>query len=161
MTRNQFDDFVNQQVSDASETNIDWQKEFEEWKSYLAELYDLVSKFIEKYVTERKMQITREKARISEEHVGPYDVDSLIIRIARNRIKLLPIGTIIIGAKGRVDMIGPKGKIRFVLVDKNSSAPQITVRVSVNGKAPLPEETKPTKIEWRWKISTPPPAIKI
>ena len=34
-----------------------------------------------------------------------------------------PIGTLLIGAKGRIDMTSNAGTVKFVLVDKNLSGP--------------------------------------
>ena len=39
------------------------------------------------------------------------------------KIHFDPIGTNLIGVKGRVDMHGPHGTVRFVLVSKTDSSP--------------------------------------
>jgi hypothetical protein len=153
-----FDDFVNQQVSEAN--NIDWQKRIDEWKSDLEDLYKMVKDFIKEYLLAEKMALFIEPMMITEEYVGQYDVYALIIKIGKNNIRLEPIGTLIIGAKGRVDMIGPTGKVRLVLVDKNSSVPKLKVRVNIKGESFVPEERVPSKIEWEWKIITSLPVIK-
>lgn len=80
--------------------------------------------------------------------------------MAGHKVKLEPIGTNLIGAKGRVDLIGKNGTIRFVLVNKNSSGPKIKVNIWIEGEEPPKQEEVSKILEWEWKISTPPPRIK-
>ena len=97
--------------------------------------------------------------RIIEPYIGEYEVRVLQIELGSHTIKLEPIGTNLIGAKGRVDLIGANGTVKFVLVDKTSSGPRIKTKVSVNGEeSPKEEEIK--DIEWDWKIATHPPNIQ-
>ncbi len=159
MNEHIFDDFVSKEAA-AAERQIDWSRRLEEWKSYLSELYEKIEGFVQKYVSEEKMELSYHDKQISELYIGEYHVKSLTIKLGRNQIQFDPVGTNIIGAKGRVDMIGPNGKVRFVVVDKNLSGPRISARVSIRGEEPRSEEERPKVIEWVWKISTLPPAIK-
>ncbi len=56
----------------------------------------------------------------SEERSGSYPVESLEIRIGRSTVELVPVGTWIIGAQGRVDMRGPKATVRLIWVNEGS-----------------------------------------
>jgi hypothetical protein len=74
---------------------------------------------------------------------------------------MTPIGTLLIGAKGRVDVVGPAGRARLVLVNSIASGPTIRVTVSIGGKPEPPTaEVEPKEITWEWKIATSPPAIR-
>ena len=53
---------------------------------------------------------------ISEDPIGSYPVEEMHIQIKNKEVVLDPIGTNIIGAKGRVDMKGSAGIVKFVLV---------------------------------------------
>ena len=96
---------------------------------------------------------------INEELIGEYKTSSMKIRFKGNEVILDPIGTNLIGAKGRIDMKGSAGIVKFVLVNKQSSAPMIKVTIQITGE-PVEEEIENQKIEWDWKIATPPPRIK-
>ena len=98
---------------------------------------------------------------LNEENVGSYAALQMILRIGRQEITLTPVGTMIVGMKGRVDVVGSAGQTRFVLV--NSAAYGIRFRVTPGNArspgAPTPE-TPPKETTWAWKIETRPPAIR-
>ena len=74
---------------------------------------------------------------------------------------MTPVGTFLIGAKGRVDVVGPAGRTRFVLVDSKASGPTLKVTVNIGGKPERPVVvSQPGKINWVWKIATNPPTIQ-
>lgn len=160
MTKKRFDEFVAKQSSETKESGIDWSKKRDEWLEYLAMFYKKVESFLQEYISKGQIRIDYGTKRISEEYIGEYEVRTAIIHLGRNQIRLDPISTNLIGAKGRVDMIGPNGKVKFVLVDRDASAPRISVQVWIQGQEPPPKAEKPKKIEWAWKIGTPPPRIK-
>lgn len=160
MTKEKFDEFVAKQSSETKESEIDWSKKQDEWLEYLKKFYKKIEFYLQKYISREQIRITYGSKKISEEYIGAYEVSTAIICIGKNQVRLDPIGTNLIGAKGRVDMIGPNGKVKFVLVDKEASAPRISFQVWVQGEEPPPKADKPPKIEWVWKISTPPPRIK-
>jgi hypothetical protein len=85
----------------------------------------------------------------------------MIVQIGRQQITMTPVGTLLVGAKGRVDVVGPAGRARFVLVNSEASGPVIKVTVSIGGKpeSPGPEIT-PEEIKWAWKIATSAPTIR-
>ena len=119
-----FDDFVNQQIA-KEEPPIDWIQVRDDWKKHLDEFYQLAEGFLQKYIDQGKVRITTATKQITEEHIGSYDVKSLEVQIGTVKVCLDPIGTLIVGAKGRVDMrregmYGPYGTVKFVLVPKTA-----------------------------------------
>ena len=160
MVNKTFDDFVNQQTQAAEVGEFDKEKELAEWKENVDKFYAQVEQFLGDYIAQKKVVLQYAPQPMYEEFYGSYELSTLTIRIGVSRIQLKPIGTMLIGAKGRIDMTGPRGKVKFVLVSKNSSAPKISVRVWVSGEQSPPEEQIKPVVEWAWKISTPPPRIK-
>ena len=153
-----FDDFVNQQIAE-KEPPIDWIQVRDDWKKHLDEFYQLAEGFLQKYIDQGKVRITTATKQITEEHIGSYDVKSLEVQIGAIKVQFDPIGTRILGAKGRVDMHGPHGTVRFVLVPKAASSP--TIRVTVRDSSSETEDEPESVVEeWAWKILTPPPNIK-
>ena len=45
-----------------------------------------------------------------------------------------PIGTLLIGTKGRIDMEGVKGRVQFILADKSSKGMKVNVSISIDGE---------------------------
>lgn len=155
-----FDGFVASQTIQTKESEIDWDKHRDEWLSKLEEFYILVENFLHEYIEKQQIQLVYNSKKIIEEHIGSYDAKTAYIVIGRNKIYLEPIGTNLIAAKGRVDMNGPSGKVKFVLVDKDASAPNAFVHIWIEGEEPPSEQPRKDIVEWAWKIGTPPPRIR-
>jgi hypothetical protein len=155
MSKTDFDVFISKQAKVNSDKAIDWNAERDQWLKYLSDFYKKVDDFLKEYVEDGRVACKYTQQEIFEEYIGSYSAKALNIELGSHKLKLEPIGTNIIGgAKGRVDLIGANGKVKFVLVNKNASTPKINVWIK--GEQPPKEETK---IEWDWKIATPPPRI--
>ena len=154
-----FDDFVNQQQEIAKkEPSIDWPQRRDDWKKHLDEFYQLAEGFLQRYIDQDKVHITWSTNQLDEEHIGSYDVKSLEIQIGTIKVSFDPIGTLVLGVKGRVVMHGPRGTVKFVLVPKTDSSP--TIRVIQEVSSEVKDEQDPVLEELAWKILTPPPNIK-
>jgi hypothetical protein len=97
---------------------------------------------------------------LTEEQLGSYPAKAGRIVIGNQVVELKPLGTFLIGARGRVDMVGPRGIARFVIVPPDAKG--FTVRVSVvkPGERPTsPEKPTVPPSAWRWKLVTSPPRI--
>ncbi len=161
MGKKDFDDFLNKQVQEKDAgKKIDWNAKRDGWIAYLDQFYKTVEGFLSEYLDNGKINYEYSEKKIIEDYIGEYSVKVLQIELGPHTIKLEPIGTNLIGAKGRVDLMGANGKVKFVLVDKSSSGPRIKVTVWVTGEKPPEEEEEKKDIEWSWKIATPPPSIK-
>jgi hypothetical protein len=154
----EFEDFVRRQQESAKA--VDWNKELDEWLGHLARLYKNVKSLLEKYVSSGQIRIEYKPVELNEEGIGAYEARQMILRIGRQEVDLVPIGTLLIGSKGRVDIIGPFGKAEMLLVDKSAPDPRslIKVVVGVAGKVPAARSEPSRQIEWEWRILSRPPA---
>jgi hypothetical protein len=87
--------------------------------------------------------------RLNEEYLGNYETKKRHLKIASQEVVFIPIGTRLFGSKGRIDMEGSAGKVKFLLTDKNSTIPSAKIQIC--------EEN----VDWVWKIATPPPTIQL
>jgi hypothetical protein len=157
----EFDAFVKrQQRSSSDKDGIDWSNELAEWKRNLSDLYVQIEGFIAKHIESNLISIMREPVEIFEENIGAYKVDKLILKIGVQTASLTPVGTVLIGAKGRVDLEGRAGKVRLVLVNADAARPEIRIRVHDAGKAPRVEKADYEVREWAWRILTRPPQME-
>ncbi len=159
MANPSFEDFIENQEKPSEEKEINWSKQKDEWIGYVNSFNDSVKEFLEPYFKTNKIVLIKEEISISEEFIGSYKVNSMLLKIGSNRIKFTPIGTNLIGAKGRIDMEGPNGIVKFVLVSKESTKPIIKVVVRNHGEIEAVEKSMNPIKNWTWKISTPPPRI--
>jgi hypothetical protein len=163
-----FDDFVRQQQQLAAEaatgdqTPFDPKKELKDWLSRLDLLFlQINDEFLADYIRAGTVSTKLERIELNEEFSGPYIAPKMIIRIGLEEIKLLPIGTMLIGSKGRVDVVGRAGTSRLVLVNKKvRSANQLVSVTIVDPTNPIPTKRPvPQHIEWAWKIVSRPPTL--
>lgn len=155
-----FDEFVSRQhETDPEAASVDWAKERDEWLSHLDRLYSMVESFLAKYVRSGQIRYEYRPVELNEENIGSYSAKQMVLRIGRQEVDLVPIGTLLVGSKGRVDVIGSAGRAQILLVDSKVSDPKslIHVTVSVGGKLPTPPNKPQRKPEWEWKIVTRPP----
>jgi hypothetical protein len=159
MGTHSFDDFVKRQQE--SGRAFDWVKEKDEWLRQLDVLYNSVSDYLHPYVEEGEIKIAYRDATLTEEDVGAYPVKELTITIGRSQVQLEPIGTRILGAKGRVDVTGPRGRLQLLLVDKKAKSTNDLIRFTVTiGDGPsqtAPSDASNEPVEFVWKFLMPPP----
>ncbi len=146
--------------------SIDWEKKKNEWIESVSTLYKFVDECLDPYLQAGKVQIRREKKSLTEEYIGTYSIEKLIIGIGENTIVLEPIGTLIVGAFGRVDSRSNLGTATLVLVPETSTGPRIEVSVSTTKeeRQRLEEARKKAEVERKaeqkvWKVATEPPNI--
>jgi hypothetical protein len=155
-----FDRFVARQQDAAAEVApIDWEEARDEWLRRLDELHAKIKSFLTKYVRSGQITIGFVQVILNEENIGQYEAPQMVLKIGGQEVDLVPVGTLLIGAKGRVDVIGPAGQAGILLVDKRASGPTRLVHVTVGlgGKTPQPPKKRAGKVEWEWKIVTRPP----
>lgn len=143
---------------------IDWEKRKQEWIGKIEILYNSIQDWLSDYIKSNRIELKYIDYPLFEETLGHYTVKKMEIKLGEELATLEPIGTTLIGARGRVDLSGKKGKIKLVLTDKDTTKPNITFRVigtpeeEAKRKEELEKLPKKT-IEWVWKISTNPPNI--
>lgn len=156
MSRKSFEEFLSAQ---GSEPAPDVKKELNEWMSFLDDFFGRVNTYLKPYVDAKTVKIEPGKVQIFEDLIGPYPAPKMTIFMGSKIATLVPIGTYLIGSKGRVDLKGPRGTVRFVLVDKNSSGPRVTVTIR-GANDPVPPAPPLPKIEWEWRIASAAPNIR-
>ena len=100
MSNSRFEDFLNKQNSQSQSTMVDWNIELNEWKESLESLYKEIQSFLQPYIQEEKINLSYQIIKIEEENIGEYEVQEALISFGNNAVKLVPIGTNLIGAKG-------------------------------------------------------------
>jgi hypothetical protein len=165
MSKADFDAFVKrQQAEEEKEAGFDPKQQLRDWIDYLNALYEQIEGYLQTYVERGTAKITLRDMQLNEEFIGAYTAPELILTIGRSTVTFTPIGTMLIGTKGRVDVQGPLGKARLNLINKMVTDARQLIQVTVR-RVGDPPPAPPTKqaikqIEWSWKLSTPPPDMK-
>ncbi len=86
------------------------------------QLYRLVDELIVRNFQASGIQVStrKEEVKIYEDYIGSYLMSNYIIEADGIAIKFFPVGTIIIGAFGRVNMLLPNETVGLVLQNWNT-----------------------------------------
>lgn len=157
MGRENFEEYLKKH---STENQIDWDSRKEEWLKHVDEFYKLITEWLKEYIVQNKVQIRYNPITLEEDNIGFYNVKQLYLKIANQTVVFTPIGTILIGSRGRIDMEGRGGRIRFVLVDEK------VIERNVKSHKSLPEQKKSTEhdqqtFKLKWKIAPIPPSNKL
>ncbi|MCR5893351.1 MULTISPECIES: hypothetical protein [Burkholderia] len=156
-----FDSFIREQASSANkeEGKLDLEREKQTWLLKLDTLFDLVRRSLDAYLKDGTISFVPTEYNLHEELLGSYVAKGADLIVGRHLVKLKPVGTFLLGARGRVDMIGPRGIAKLVIVPPDSTQVKVTVTIVEPGQ-PRPESKPGVPPEqWVWKIATPPPRI--
>ena len=162
MPATDFDSFVHQQQDKKEDRKEYWSRERDTFISLVDSVYKNIEEFLYSWTSNGLVTIEYHEHEIHEEDTGIYKIRKCIIAIGNRFIALTPIGTQLIGTKGRIDISGAFGRSRLVLVDKDTSSFRVTV-TQVDLSNPEEEnkgKTPQKEIEWTWKIVSNPPNIK-
>lgn len=130
---------------------IDWEAQKQEWLSFINQFYQSIELWLKPYIDQNKLSFSYKKSQFIEDNIGSYEANVMNINFAGQQVTIKPIGTLLIGTKGRIDMEGTRGRAQFILADKESKGPKITVTVSIDGKPPTPKEATRAP-NWTWKL---------
>jgi hypothetical protein len=159
----QFDDFLRRRQIQRENLSEVLKNRMNQWLAALKSLYQSVNSFLQPYLDSKRVETILSDYDISENKLGNYCVETMKIVIPGNvtvQAQLVPVGTYILGGRGRVDLISPTvkdAKLLFVPANMTSVVAGLQFIGILSGN----DKTKPVaeEIEWAWKILTPPPDL--
>ena len=87
----------------------------------------------------REIEIERRPVQVTEEYLGTYEAEALALSIGNEEVVAQPVGTLLIGSSGRVDLSGPRKTLRIMLIEKGGP----TLRTSISGSdGPIETSTR-------------------
>lgn len=159
ISRKNFESFLGKQDL-KEEEQIDWNERKNDWLRHIDKFYQIVQVFLKEYLDQGKVSIHTKPLTLNEEYIGSYEAEKCHLRMGSQEVVFSPVGTRIIGSRGRIDMEGRAGKVIFLLVDKESEGISIKTRIYTGGETPKEKDEEKKEIIWTWKIATPPPLFR-
>ena len=162
MTKAEFTKFLDARAAAEEKGQaIDWNARREFWISQVDKLYSDIEEQLAEFVVAGRIKISKGTVQVSEQDIGTYFIGQLVVELGSVKVFFTPKGTNIFGASGRVDISGPRGIRRLVLVDKLAKSPAFGLKVSVGEKSFGEERSaKDGPVELAWKFATNPPRIQ-
>jgi hypothetical protein len=154
-----FEDFVAKHSNESETPTFDPETEIQEWQVALDLLYAAIENYVLPYKESGNINLKLVPTTLHEELLGAYRVNKGVLMVGNAKYIIAPVGTMLIGSKGRVDVLGPAGTGMLALV--RGDGPKINFRVTIGSQATPPIkhlESEKSELPWEWKIvSNKPP----
>lgn len=113
MTGDKIRDFFEKKTSEHPSEN--WDKKKDHWVTAVNDFYEDVKRILDSSINEGAVSVSYDINTISEEYIGAYEIRKMKLQIGNQIVELSPKGCNIIGASGRIDLIGELGQKTIVL----------------------------------------------
>jgi hypothetical protein len=133
----QLKEFFISKIKKAEDADIDWNNRKSWWLVQLDKLYDLIEEWLGD-LKDQGVTIERIPKIIYEDYIGDYEAHTLMIKVGGERVTFDPVGTIIIAARGRVDIKGANGTAMLVLFPKGER-PKSVVTIPIDSAIEEPQ----------------------
>ena len=95
---------------------IDWGQRRQEWINAVEQLYQKITdELLAGSVAQGLVTVSRIEKEIEEEYLGTYRVPELVLDVSGETVRFSPKGRNLIGAKGRVDLVGDLDSMTLIL----------------------------------------------
>ncbi len=138
MGKEQLQDFFRQKSQKQSDVN--WQARLDEYLRALSSLHAEILNLLAAPRGEGLMKADAETIRVNDKFVGPYDATVLVLRVGDERVEFVPKGMNIVGAAGRVDLVGEMGQ-RMLVVQPGARWGLVASRTPTLKVMPLDEDS--------------------
>jgi hypothetical protein len=146
-----------------AENLIDRKNQIQKWNQEIQKLYTQVEQWLKSSIQKKYVTVEKKPIVLEEENLGKYNVESLEIHIGKGKIIFEPIGMLIIGARGRIDVTGPYGRKEMLLLLGDNETPGVRVTIHIPGQTSetIKEEISPPPKELIWKLAIKNPNLKV
>src|SRR5208282_360059 len=86
------------------QAELDRPKVIAEWQATVRKLFDTLRSYLSEYEKGKLLSFSHHDVSTSEELLGSYTIPTMEIRAGNATISVTPVGRLILGALGRVDM---------------------------------------------------------
>jgi hypothetical protein len=136
--------FLREQQS-TDEQKQDWDQRRQEFLTAAQGLLGNIQEWLQPLAGKGLVEFAAKAAEIDEWHIGRYKAPGLLAKVGGTEVQFVPVGAEVVGALGRVDVVGPKGRIPLLLRTVTT---------------PAPGPSKETGPRLLWQVTTPPPKVR-
>ncbi|MFD1256157.1 hypothetical protein ACFQ3S_05070 [Mucilaginibacter terrae] len=109
---NSFEDFL--KAKNQNEKPVDWIARKSQWINSVNNLYRNIGIWFLPFISQSLLRTSYREISIYEEYIGRYSINQFDIVIGNDIVSLVPVGTLLLGSYGRIDIRGPKGSLMIV-----------------------------------------------
>jgi hypothetical protein len=115
MAQDQLREFFREKKKKVKPVDVNWAAKRDAWKKAVEDLYQTITDYLREAGAE--VELTLEYKVVTENNIGEYHIQELILRVGDERVVFSPKGVNIVGAKGRIDVHGDRGDATIVWQD--------------------------------------------
>jgi hypothetical protein len=115
MNQNLTDLFRKKQKKSEADTGIDWDSRRNDYLAAVDALYKKIEAILAEPIGQKSLTLHRRPKSLTETYIGTYSVEDLVLVIGDEQVRFSPRGRNVVGAAGRVDVIGERGEATLVL----------------------------------------------
>lgn len=104
VSSSRFSEFLGRKKAQYEEEQINWNRIKKDWIEQLKGFMKQIDEWLEAQKKAGTISIREMNFSLQEEHLGEYKAPSRELSISNEKIQIKPIGRLIIGAKGRIDI---------------------------------------------------------
>jgi hypothetical protein len=97
--------------------SVDWDDRREKYLKAVEDLYALMASVLADPIADGTVKVRRRPKDLTEDYLGTYAVDDLLLLFGDEQVRFSPRGRNILGAEGRVDVVGERGEANLILRD--------------------------------------------
>ena len=113
-----FTEFLRSKKDEEQAESVNLEKRKSEWLNALNNLFTQIKSWLAEPIAQNLMTIGEEPIELDEYRIGSYQASRLVLKVGHDTVYIEPVGTIILGAKGRVDVKTGGVSFKIVLTDK-------------------------------------------
>src|SRR3954471_23812237 len=110
MNQNLTDIFEKKRKQASGGAGIDWDDRRNRYLAAVDDLYRQIESLLAEPIEAKTVVLQRRPKELSENYIGTYKVDDLVLLIGDEQVRFSPRGRNIAGANGRVDVLGERGE---------------------------------------------------
>ncbi len=95
--------------------SVDWDERRDEYLRAVSDLYTRIEEMLAGPIGDGAVAVQRRSKNLTENYIGTYAVDDLVLSFGDERVRFSPRGRNILGAEGRIDVVGDRGEATLIL----------------------------------------------
>lgn len=101
---------------------VGWEERKVWWQGKVVALLDEIEVWLAPLIQSGAIVFNRLPVKLNEETLGSYEIESAKIQLGGQTLQFRPVGSVIVGAFGRIDVVGPVGEVMLVLCPPDETA---------------------------------------
>ena len=115
MNQSLTDFFLKKQKQSEAVAGVDWDERRDKYLADVKNLYDQIEKMLVEPIGQKSVTLQRRPKQLTENYIGTYTIEDLILVIGNEQVRFSPRGRNIVGAAGRVDVVGERGEVALIV----------------------------------------------